>query len=165
MQTYRAKLKSRKQIMAEIPREQQGWWADVAGGQTLILRDAWPEDLDRCFLNEKASREPADYLCETFEGGCLVRRIAIEKLEVVKNCYSCDHMENNGRNEPGEISGWACAKRDPSTIEEERQFDKNFASEAYRDRYKRCYERTTQEAGKTALRTTKPEQADTGEKR
>lgn len=58
----------------------------------------------------------------------------------MKNCYTCMHIENNGTNEPGEISGWACAKREPKTIEEERQFDKNFASESYRNRYKRCFE-------------------------
>lgn len=57
-----------------------------------------------------------------------------------KNCYSCEHMEYNGSAEPGEISGWMCSKREPQTIEEERQFDKNFANEAYRNRYKRCYE-------------------------
>lgn len=146
METYRAKLKSRKQIMAEIPREQQGWWADVAGGQTLILRDAWPEDLERCIINEGQSREPDDYLCETSYRGALVKRIAIAKLEVVKNCYSCDRMENNGSNEPGEISGWLCNKREPQTIEEEREFDRQFASEEYRNRYKRCYERAAQQS-------------------
>jgi len=154
MKTYRAKLKSRKQIMAEIPREQQGWWADVAGGQTLILRDAWPDDLARCFLNEQASRDPADYLCETFKGGCLVRRIAIEKLEVIKNCHSCDHIEFNGNNEPGEMSGWNCTNpnRDFKNGKEYVRFAENIDRESYRNRYKRCYERTT-----------KPEQADTGE--
>ncbi|MYM92561.1 hypothetical protein [Duganella vulcania] len=59
-----------------------------------------------------------------------------------KNCYSCEHIENNGSNEPGEVSGWVCAnpKREPQTIEEERNFDKNWASEDYRKRYKRCYQ-------------------------
>jgi hypothetical protein len=143
--TYKAKLKSRK-IMAEIPREQQGWWADVAGGQTLILRDAYEDDLARCFINEGQSRDPDDYLCEDFDRGCLVKRIAIAKLDVVKNCYSCDHIEYNGCTDPGEIGGWNCAKRDPKTVEEERQFDKNWADEAYRNRYKRCYERVAQQS-------------------
>lgn len=62
---------------------------------------------------------------------------------IAKNCYTCEHMENNGTNEPGEVSGWACAKRDPRTVAEEKAFDINFASEAYRNRYKRCYERAT----------------------
>ena len=58
-----------------------------------------------------------------------------------KNCYTCEHIENNGANEPGEISGWVCAnpQREPKTIEAERQFDKSWASEAYRNRYKRCF--------------------------
>ena len=80
MKVYRAKLKSRKRIMAEIPREQQGWWADVSAGQTLELRDATPDDLARCIINEDNSRDPADYLCENFERGCLVKRIAIERM-------------------------------------------------------------------------------------
>jgi len=85
MKLYRAKLKSRKRIMAEIPREQQGWWADVCPGKTLTLRDATAADLARCFINEGQSRNPADYLCEDFEGGCLVRSIAIEKLTEIKH--------------------------------------------------------------------------------
>jgi len=148
MKTYRAKLKSRKQIMAEIPREQQGWWADVAGGQTLILRDAIPDDLERCIINEGQSRNPDDYLCETFKGGCLVKRIAIAKLEVVKNCHSCDHIEFNGYNEPGEISGWNCAnpKRDFKNGKEYVRFAENIDSEEYRNRYKRCYERAAHQS-------------------
>lgn len=61
-----------------------------------------------------------------------------------KTCYDCEHVENNGSNEPGEVSGWVCAnpKREPKTIEEERRFDANWASEAYRNRYKRCFTAT-----------------------
>jgi hypothetical protein len=55
-------------------------------------------------------------------------------------------MEYNGCAEPGEISGWRCAKRDPKTVETERKFDKDFASEEYRNRYKRCYERAAQQS-------------------
>lgn len=80
MKLYRAKLKSRKQIMAEIPREQQGWWADVCAGETLTLRDATAADVARCSINEGQSRDPADYLCEACERGSLVRRIAIKEL-------------------------------------------------------------------------------------
>lgn len=143
MQTYRAKLKSRKQIMAEIPREQQGWWADVCPGQTLILRDAIQEDLERCIINEGQSRDPDDYLCETCNEGCLVRRIAVEKLEVIKNCYSCKHI-GYFSGDYGEVSGWTCEKRDPKTTEEETIFLKNLDADEYRNRYKRCYERTPQ---------------------
>ena len=81
---YRVKLKSRKRIMAEIPREQQGWWADVCPGKTLTLRDATKSDLARCCINEGQSRDPADYLCEPFDGGSLVRRIAIATLTELK---------------------------------------------------------------------------------
>jgi hypothetical protein len=80
---YRAKLKQRRRIQREIRRERQGWWADVCPGKTLILRDATAADLERCILNESASRDPADYLCETFEGGCLVSRIAVARLTPV----------------------------------------------------------------------------------
>lgn len=61
---------------------------------------------------------------------------------MAKTCYDCRHMENNGSNEPGEISGWVCGnlKREPKTIEEERRFDANWAREDYRNRYKRCFE-------------------------
>lgn len=77
---YLARLKTRKQIMAEIPREQQGWWADVCPGETLELRDATAADIGRCIINEGQSRDPADYLCETFKGGALVNRIAVAEL-------------------------------------------------------------------------------------
>lgn len=80
---YRAKLKTRVQIQRDIPRERQGWWADVCPGKTLTLRDATAADLARCFLNEGSSRDPADYLCETFEDGCLVSRIAVARLTAV----------------------------------------------------------------------------------
>lgn len=63
---------------------------------------------------------------------------------MAKTCYDCKHIEYNGCAELGEISGWVCGnlKREPKTIEAERQFDKNWASEAYRNRYKRCFEAT-----------------------
>jgi len=80
MKLYRAKLKSRKQIMAEIPREQQGWWADVCPGATMTLRDATESDIARCSINAGQSRDPADYLCEACERGSLVRRIAINEI-------------------------------------------------------------------------------------
>jgi len=70
--------------MAEIPREQQGWWADVCPGQTLELRDATEADLARCYISEGQTRDPADYLCETFKGGCLVKRIAVAKLTEIR---------------------------------------------------------------------------------
>lgn len=84
MTIYRAKLKSRAQIMREIPREQQGWWADVCPGRTLILRDATADDIARCFINDGQSRNPADYLCETGHRGALVSHIAVAKLVPVQ---------------------------------------------------------------------------------
>ena len=80
MITYTAKLKQRRRIEREIPRHLQGWWADVCPGKTLQLRDATAEDLARCFLHEKASKDPSDYLCEIVEGGYLVSRIAVARL-------------------------------------------------------------------------------------
>lgn len=80
---YRAKLKTRKQMERDIDRADLGWWHDVCPGQTLELRDARPEDLARCSLREGRSRDPADYLCETFERGSLVHRKAVATLTPV----------------------------------------------------------------------------------
>jgi hypothetical protein len=81
MQTYTAKLKTRKQMERDIPRDRLGWWHDVCPGETLLnLREATAEDLARCILKEASSKDPADYLCENFERGCLVSREAIAKL-------------------------------------------------------------------------------------
>lgn len=80
IQTYTAKLKQRRRIDREIPRQLQGWWADVCPGQTLQLRDATAEDLARCILKEGSSRDPGDYLCELPSNGSLVSRIAVARL-------------------------------------------------------------------------------------
>ncbi|MEJ8837555.1 LysM peptidoglycan-binding domain-containing protein [Ramlibacter sp. AN1133] len=80
MKIYRAKLKSKRAMERDIPRERWGWWHDVCPGQTLTLRDATAADLERCILGDHASKDPADYLCETFEGGCLVSREAVGHL-------------------------------------------------------------------------------------
>lgn len=84
MQTYTAKLLTRKQFH-EIRDtkgyvDAYGWWADVCPGETLQLRDATAEDLERCYLRKNASMDPADWLCETFEGGALVARSAVAVL-------------------------------------------------------------------------------------
>lgn len=75
-----AKLKQRRRIDREIPRQQQGWWADVCPGKTLTLRDATEADLARCYLREGSSMEPADYLCELPPDGALVSRIGVASL-------------------------------------------------------------------------------------
>ncbi len=81
MQTYTAKLKTRKQMDLEIPRERQGWWRDCCPGKTLPnLRDATAADVARCIINEGRSRNPADYLCENIEHGRLVSREAVASL-------------------------------------------------------------------------------------
>lgn len=80
MQTYIAKLKQRRRINREIPRELQGWWADVCPGKTLQLRDATDEDIARCYLRNGSSRDPDDYLCELPDDGWLVARFAVAKL-------------------------------------------------------------------------------------
>ena len=84
MQTYTAKLLTRKQL--QKIRDTQGyvdaygWWADVCPGETLQLRDATADDLARCYLRDNASRDPAAWLCETFERGALVARTAVAVL-------------------------------------------------------------------------------------
>lgn len=81
MQTYTAKIKTRRQLERELPSERLGWWYDVCPGRTLRnLRDATAADLERCFLRAGSSLNPADYLCENFERGCLVSREAVAKL-------------------------------------------------------------------------------------
>jgi hypothetical protein len=141
MKTYRAKLKSRKRIMVEIPREQQGWWADVRPGQTLTLRDATESDIARCFINEGQSRDPADYLCETCDRGALVKRIAVETLTEVRNCHACKHLEwaddDSAEGSTGD-SGWCCNKRDDGGAN--RALLAKLEKEPYRNRYKRCFE-------------------------
>lgn len=78
------KIKSRDQIEAEIPRQLQGWWADVCPGEVLDnLRPATEDDLKRCCLNEGASMDPNDYMCENFDRGSLVSKRAFEWLRPV----------------------------------------------------------------------------------
>ena len=88
VQVYRCKIKSKKQIDKEIPREQQGWWADVAAGQKLLLRQAVQSDLDRCTLGGKRSRNPADYMCETENHGSLVSKVALEYMNPEQNVFA-----------------------------------------------------------------------------
>lgn len=88
LQVYRCKIKSKKQIDKEIPREQQGWWADVAAGQKLLLRQAVQSDLDRCTLCGKRSRNPADYMCETENDGSLVSKVALEYMNPEQNVFA-----------------------------------------------------------------------------
>lgn len=88
LQVYRCKIKSRKQIDKEIPREQQGWWADVAAGQKLLLRQAVQSDIDRCTLGGKRSRNPDDYMCETQTNGSLVSKIALEYMNPEENVFA-----------------------------------------------------------------------------
>ena len=65
-------------MMEDIPREQWGWWKDICPGRTLILREATKEDLERCILDDKASHDNKDYMCELSRHGALVNKIAIE---------------------------------------------------------------------------------------
>ena len=88
LQVYRCKIKSRKQINKEIPREQQGWWADVAAGQKLLLRPALQADIDRCHLGGRRSKTPDDYMCETQTNGSLVSKIALEYMHPEQNVFA-----------------------------------------------------------------------------
>ena len=88
LQVYRCGIKSREKIEAEIPREKQGWWADVCPGETLRLRQAVQLDIDRCTLNEAHSRKPDDYMCETFKSGALVAKYAIEFMNPEQNVFA-----------------------------------------------------------------------------
>ena len=96
LQVYRCKIKSRKQIDKEIPREQQGWWADIAAGQKLLLRQAVQSDLDRCTLGGKRSRDPADYMCETQTNGSLVSKVALEYMNPEQNVFAAAPGPSDG---------------------------------------------------------------------
>ena len=87
-QTYRCKIKSRKQIDKEIPRDQQGWWADAAAGQKLLLRPAVQADIDRCHIGPRRSKNPDDYMCETQTNGSLVSKIALEYMQPEQNVFA-----------------------------------------------------------------------------
>ena len=82
---YVATLKTRKEIEQTIPDDLWGWWKDVCPGETLTLRDATEADLARCVLGEDQSKHAKDYLCETFEQGSLVARIAVKSLTPINH--------------------------------------------------------------------------------
>ena len=88
LQAYRCKIKSRKRIDKEIPRDQQGWWADVAAGQKLLLRQAVQSDIDRCHLGWYRSKNPDDYMCETQTDGSLVPKIALKYMNPEENVFA-----------------------------------------------------------------------------
>lgn len=84
---YRCKIKSRKQLEKDIPRERWGWWIDVCPGKKLELRKATPEDLKRCGITDNRTHE--DFMCEAIhhgffkhEKGSLVSKEAIEHVEM-----------------------------------------------------------------------------------
>ena len=88
LQVYRCKIKSHEQIMLEIPREQQGWWADVAADQLIRLRQATHADVARCTLGPERSHNPDDYMCETFSSGALVSKAALEYMNPEQNVFA-----------------------------------------------------------------------------
>jgi hypothetical protein len=87
-QVYRCKIKLRSQINKEIPREKQGWWADISAGQKLLLRQAVQADIDRCSLNDSHSKDPTDYMCEPQTNGSLVSKIALEYMNPEQNVFA-----------------------------------------------------------------------------
>ena len=87
-QVYHCKIKSRKKIDREIPREKQGWWADISAGQLIRLRQATQADVDRCTLNGAHSKDPADYMCETHTNGSLVSKVALEYMNPEQNVFA-----------------------------------------------------------------------------
>ena len=88
LQVYLCKIKSKAQINKEIPREKQGWWADVAPSSLIRLRQATQADIDRCTLNDAHSKDPAEYMCETFKNGALVSKIALEWMNPEQNVFA-----------------------------------------------------------------------------
>lgn len=78
MNKFKCKLKSRKQMEKDIPRERWGWWIDVCPNQVLVLRRATPSDLRRCSLANDDNRNPGDFFCELGEHGSLVSKEAVD---------------------------------------------------------------------------------------
>lgn len=62
---------------------------------------------------------------------------------MAKNCYGCKHLEFVHADDDCN-SGWDCIKRHtiPMNAKAERELLMNMDSEAYRNRYKRCFEAT-----------------------
>lgn len=82
MERFKCKLKSRKQMEADIPRERWGWWIDICPGKTLVLRRATASDLRRCSLQKGDTRNPGAFFCELSDHGSLVSKEAIEYVQV-----------------------------------------------------------------------------------
>lgn len=74
------KLKTRKEMEKDIPRDKLGWWYDVCPGKVIKnVRQATQEDLDRCCVRKDA--KPDDYFCEEFiEDGSLINKLAVSNL-------------------------------------------------------------------------------------
>lgn len=58
----------------------------------------------------------------------------------MKGCHECKHLDLEHGDEWGSGAGWYCEKREPGSIKEENILLANMAREAYRNRYKRCFE-------------------------
>jgi hypothetical protein len=76
---FKCKLKTKKEIVDEIPSLEWGWWKDVCPGHELLLRQATADDINRCCLEEYHSKDPEDYMCELSRRGALVLKKAIKK--------------------------------------------------------------------------------------
>lgn len=76
---YRIKIKSKDNIERTIPREKQGWWADVSAGQKIVVRDCTEADWARC--HHMAGSTALDYFCEDIERGWLIPRYAAESVK------------------------------------------------------------------------------------
>ncbi len=100
MKTYKCKLKSRKQMEADIPRDRWGWWIDISPGKTLELRKATESDLARCPLEKNDDRTAKDFLCELGNHGSLVSKEAVEYVQM-----------------PPDVIGWTPAIGDLSVEE------------------------------------------------
>ena len=77
---FECKIKSRSKIDKDIPRSEQGWWADVCYGKTLKLRKARESDLKRCIGCQ--GKDHTDYFCELPEDGSLIHKNAIESISI-----------------------------------------------------------------------------------
>lgn len=74
-------LKTREEMVKDIPSLDLGWWYDICPGQELVLTTATKEDCERCVGT--GGHDPNVYLVEDFPKGALILKEAIKEMAVI----------------------------------------------------------------------------------
>lgn len=80
--TFNIKMKSKKQMEVDIPRNLLGWYHDVIPNRELTVRKATKSDINRCNLRIGSSLDPKDYFCENHQNGSLINKKAVLYVKV-----------------------------------------------------------------------------------